>query len=87
MSLAQVQTGARLAAAEALAGYRDSVPAPARRPMKHAPFENPPDSRNSSHSPTEAARLHLHSPKVADASCPIANKRHIKSSTLIKKPG
>ena len=28
MPLAQVQTGARLAAAQALAGYRDSVPAP-----------------------------------------------------------
>ena len=28
MTLAQVQTGARLAAAQALGGYRDSVPAP-----------------------------------------------------------
>ena len=87
MSLAQVQTGARLAAAEALAGYRDSVPAPARRPMKHAPFENPPDSRNSSHSPKEAAHPHPQSPKGNRRFLPDRQKRHIKSSTLIKKPG
>ena len=41
-------TGSR--AAEALVGYRGETPAPARRPRKHAPFEKPKASRNSSHS-------------------------------------
>jgi len=45
-------TGSR--AAEALVGYRGETPASRRSAKKHASFENPPDSRNSSRSRKEA---------------------------------
>ena len=38
-------TGSR--AAEALVGYRGNAPAPGPQAKPHAPFSNPPDSRNS----------------------------------------